>query len=292
VSEHGVETPARELRAAEAAWAERVRANRDQVDRLREVPDGADFYARVTSIFRADPRRTNEPVLDELLTIAVRDESWLDIGAGAGRYALPLALAVREVIAIDPSGGMLASLRELMEEHAIRNIRIVEGRWPPDQGLAATLGPAPIADVALIAHVGYDVESIGSFLDAMEAAARRLCVAVLMDSSPASAAEPFWLIVHGEPRARLPALPEFVALLQGRGIDPAVTMVLREPREFDSLESIDAFLRRQLWIAGGGEKERRYLDALDQLVVKTAGAFTVRDQEPSSVGVATWTPSR
>jgi ubiquinone/menaquinone biosynthesis C-methylase UbiE len=82
-------------RAAEAAWSDRVRANREQVDRVREVPDGADFYARVTSLFRADPHRVDDAVVDLLRTHARPDDTWLDIGAGGGRYALPLALAVR-----------------------------------------------------------------------------------------------------------------------------------------------------------------------------------------------------
>ena len=35
------------------------------------------------------------------------------------------------------------------------NIRIVLARWP--------MAAAPIADVALIAHLGYDIEAIGPF---------------------------------------------------------------------------------------------------------------------------------
>src|SRR6185312_1417699 len=53
----------------EAAWAERVRANREQVDAIREVPDGSDFYAPVNSLFRADPTRTDDPLLDTLLDL-------------------------------------------------------------------------------------------------------------------------------------------------------------------------------------------------------------------------------
>jgi SAM-dependent methyltransferase len=275
---------------AAAAWADRVRANREQVDRVREVPDGADFYARVTSLFRADPRRTSEPVLDLLKGIARSDETWLDIGAGAGRYALPLALMVREVVAIDPSAGMLGVMRELMAEHGIGNVRIVEGRWPPNAALAAQLGPFPLADVALIAHVGYDIEAIGPFLDAMEAAARRLSVAVLMHSTPASVAEPFWPPVHGEPRIPLPALPEFVELLRSRGREPQIAEAQREPRRFESREALEGFLRRQMWIADGGEKERRYQEVLDRLVVEEDGEFGLAGQGPLPVGVVTWSP--
>jgi SAM-dependent methyltransferase len=275
-----------------AAWGDRVRANREQVDRVREVPDGADFYARVTSLFRADPRRTSEPVLDLLLALARPDDTWLDIGAGGGRYALPLALAVREVIAIDPSAGMLAVLRELMGEHGIANVRVVEGRWPPDATFSSQLGPFPIADVALIAHVGYDIEAIGPFLDAMEAAARRACVAVLMESTPASVAAPFWPPVHGEPRIPLPALPEFVELLRARGREPQVSEAQREPRRFESREAAEGFLRRQLWIADGGEKESRYRQVLDTMLVEDDGQFGLASQGPLPVGVITWSPRR
>jgi len=196
--------------AIERSWSERVRANREQVDRVREVPDGPDFYAPVTSLFRADPRRADEPVLDLIRALVGPGDTWLDIGAGAGRYALPIALLAREVIALDPSTGMLDALRAQMAEFGIPNIRPVQGRWPPDTSLAVVLGPAPNADVALIAHVGYDIEEIGPFVDAMEGAARRLCVAVLMERQPASVADPFWPPVHGESRVTLPALPEFL----------------------------------------------------------------------------------
>ena len=52
-----IDTASDLARAAELAWAERVRQNREQVDRFREAPDGQDFYASVSSIFRDDPNR-------------------------------------------------------------------------------------------------------------------------------------------------------------------------------------------------------------------------------------------
>ena len=56
-----VDTPADLVGVLEAAWAARVRANREQVDRLREVPDGPDFYAPVSGLFRADRRGRTSP---------------------------------------------------------------------------------------------------------------------------------------------------------------------------------------------------------------------------------------
>ncbi len=275
---------------AAGRWADQVRANRDQVDRLREVPDGQDFYSRVTSLFRADPHRTGEPVVDLLRGLAGPDDAWLDIGAGAGRYALPLALVVREVIAVDSSKSMLGVLHELMAEHDIANIRAIEGRWPLDEEQAARLGTFPVADVSLIAHVGYDIEAIDPFVSAMEAATGRLCVAVLMERTPASVAEPFWPPVHGEARIPLPAMPQFIELLGERGRQPSVTIAERAPRRFESRDELVGFLRRQLWIIDGGEKERRFHEELDRLVVEDDGGVALAGQGPAAVGVVTWAP--
>src|SRR5436309_1347422 len=95
------------LEAALAEWGRRVQANRDQVERFREVGDGADFYAPIAAMFRADPSRQDEGALNALRQLVRPEETWLDIGAGGGRYALPIALLAREVIALEPSEGML-----------------------------------------------------------------------------------------------------------------------------------------------------------------------------------------
>ena len=285
-----VDTPADLGPIAEELWADRVRANREQVDRVREVPDGADFYAPVRSIFRADPDRTDDAVLEHLRGLTRPADVWIDIGAGAGRYALPIARLVREVIAVDPSAGMLGTLREGAAESGIPNARAIEGRWPPSADLRAALGPDPVADVALIAHVGYDVEDIGPFVDAMEAASRRLCIAVMMDRQPGSLAEGFWPPVHGESRVRLPALSEFAELLRLRGREPRTMIVEQSPRRFESREDVERFVRRQLWIADGGEKERRFRAAFEELVVAVDGGFGLAGQAPFEVGVVEWEP--
>ncbi len=271
----------------EETWADRVRANRVQAERLRE-DQPADFYAPVTSLFVADPRRTGEPALDGLLALAREEESWLDIGAGAGRYALPLALHVREVVAVEPSGSMRRALRTGLDEHGIHNVRVVAGAWPD---ALEELGPLPAVDTALIAHVAYDIEPIGAFLDAMESAARERCVAMLTDRSPASVADPFWPLVHGEERVPLPALPELVELLEARGRTVEVQTLERSPRTFDSVPALTAFLRRQLFIAEGGEKDVHFRAILpDHIARREDGGWTLADRPTGSLGLVTWSP--
>jgi CTP:molybdopterin cytidylyltransferase MocA len=278
---------------AELAWARRVRGNREQVDRVREEPDGKDFYASTSSIFREDPDRNGDPVLDALRAHARPGDTWLDIGAGAGRYALPLARSVRRVIAIDPSASMLAELREGMAKHAIDNIEVHEGRWPAIVDSAeANLADVLPVDVSLIAHVGYDVEAIGPFVDAMERATRRECLAVLMERSPASAAEPFWPPIHGEPRIALPALAAFVDLLRARGREPRVEMAESSRRRWASRAEIEPFVRHQTWVAPGSAKDNRLQALLDDWLVPSAdGTVELSFAEDLRIGLVSWDPA-
>ena len=268
-----------------------MRANREQVDRIREVPDGTDFYAPVQSLFRADPTRTDDPVLERLLGLVRPGDRWLDVGAGAGRFALPLARALDasggEVVALDVSPSMLEALREIAADYAIENVRTIEARWPaPDDSAAAAI----TADVVLIAQVGYDIEAIGPFLDALEAAARRACVAVLMTQVPASAADPFWPIVHGEARVPLPAMPEFVEILRARGRRPDIVSVTTDGRRLESRAALEGFARRQLWIEPEGPKEARLQAALDELAEEGPDGWTIRGRGPNDIGIITWAP--
>ena len=98
-------TPADDLaRVIEASWGERVRANREQVERIREVPDGADFYAPVTSLFRADPTRTDDPVLARCSRSSGRATR------GSTSAPAPAGSRCRSPARLDPSGGSVVAL--------------------------------------------------------------------------------------------------------------------------------------------------------------------------------------
>lgn len=286
-----IDTRADLVAMLETAWAARVHANNAQVDRFRETPDDTDFYAPVTSLFRADPTRTDEPALGILRSLVRPGETWLDIGAGAGRYALPLALALAptggEVIAVDTSAAMLKALDEIAAEYAIDNVRSIQGRWPPADGDLSEFRAA----VALIAHVSYDIADIGAFVRAMESSARRLGVAVLMERQPSSIADVCWPAVWGEERVALPALPEFVELLRAMGRDPAITRLEREPRRFGSRDELAGFLRRQLWVKTGSAADIRFLAALEPLIeTDDDGRVGLVGQRPLPIGIVTWEP--
>jgi SAM-dependent methyltransferase len=266
--------------AATAAWRTLVTAERQQVEGLPNRPRPEDFYGPVADIFRADPRRTAEPLLDELLKLVEADETWIDLGAGGGRYALPIALRAKTVYAVEPSAGMRRALTESAAEHGITNVEVFDERWPCKSSV-------PVADVCLICQVGYDIAEIGPFLDQMEAHARRMCVAVMFDRAPISEWAPLWRAVHGEERILLPALGELVSLLFARGKAPEVRTLSLPPRVYESRERLQASSRRPIWVLDGSPEDAKLAKAVTELAVDVAGGVALNPR-PRRLAVVTW----
>jgi 2-polyprenyl-3-methyl-5-hydroxy-6-metoxy-1,4-benzoquinol methylase len=271
-------------RQAAEAWAARVRADRDQVDRCREVDDPADFYGPHARRFAQDPRRTDDAALDVLCAMVRPGETWLDLGAGGGRYSLPLALEAGLVHAVDPSPAMLAVLREGMGTHGIDNIEITEGRWPEAGGDALR------GDVALMAHVGYDIEEFPAFIDAAEAAVSRRCVVVVRASPSTTPAELLWNDVHGEPRVRLPMLSELLVLLTARGVTPEVTVCARGTWGYESRDELISSARQMLWLRPGSDKDERMQALIAERATERDGLWAL-DWSTVPDGIVSWTPA-
>ena len=273
------------------AWATRVVAERAQTDRCREVADPADYYGPTAHRFRFDPSVALDEVGRVLGSMARPTETWLDIGAGGGRYSLPIARLVRRVVAYDPSAAMLDTLRSGMTEAGIDNVDMAEGRWPP-AGWASDLGVLePFrADVGLIAHVGYDIEGIGPFVDALEAAVGRMCVAVMGEGAMTTVGRLYWSPIHGEPRILLPALPDLLALLLARGRLPEVRLVDREPATAESFEALHDRARRQLWLRPGSHKDELLANLLRRDARETGGVW-ILPEDRARIGIVTWAPT-
>ncbi|HSW58221.1 MAG TPA: hypothetical protein VLH15_07455 [Dehalococcoidales bacterium] len=264
-----------------AAWANLVRQNRRQAERFREMPEVADYYAPTASSFKVGTLDQSDAVLEFLKTILKPEDIFLDIGAGGGRYALPIAPYVSQVIALEPSAEMRSNLFTGISNCEIRNIQVMEERWP--------MAGAPPADVCFISHVGYDIEDIGPFLAAMESSARRICIAVLRDSSPASSAAPFWPLIHGEPRLPLPSLKDFLVLLLARRRLFEVKLISRDTHRPRPRELLTAFLRQQLFLEPGSEKDQRLQQLIEIHWQKQTRGYQP-EAKPDMTGIVTWKP--
>lgn len=68
-------------------------------------------------------------LLERVRTYATPGGSVLDIGAGAGAFAIPLAAVSRRVTAVEPSPAQITQLAHDIERSRTRNITIVSRRW-------------------------------------------------------------------------------------------------------------------------------------------------------------------
>ncbi len=262
-----------------AAWRGLIEADREQVERLREDVR-PDYYRPVAGSFRPGVRESVEWPLVEAL--ARPGDTWLDIGAGGGRFAVPLAAIVDRVIAIEPSESMREVLSSAATEADATNLEVIESPWPVP-------GWDREVDVSLAAHAVYDIADLGGWLDAQEAATRRLCVGVFGVVGRGAQFADLFEAVHGEPMATLPALREFVAVLGARGrryevrtVPGGETAVARSP------EDAHAILRRLLWLNEGSALDTR-MQALAQERYGTDQGLVLPIMRPW-IGIVTWEP--
>ena len=106
-------------------WKDRARSFSDEVKKRRAKPDShRDF---ILSTLKADP-----------------DSTVIDIGAGTGGWAVPMARHARTVTALEPSPAMIKVMRENITEEGIGNIEIVQGSWPRPKWLPMITRSAPM----------------------------------------------------------------------------------------------------------------------------------------------------
>ena len=261
-------------------WSEMVRVEHAQSDRMRGVRP-ADTWAGSASQFRADPHRTGDALVEELRSRIRPGETLLDVGAGGGRLALPLALTCSTVTAVEPSPSMCAVLRETAHEYSIANVSIVEAGWRE-----ASVEPA---DVALCSHVVYVIEDIGAFVRKLHDHARRIVLAVLFRSPPQSQMYGLWEQVHGEKRHGLPALPEFLPVLEELGFRPEVAELDElPPRGFDSREEALESIASRIYVTPGTEAMARLERTLEGSLREVDGVWQIQGAQPLRPCIVAW----
>ena len=152
-------------------YAARVDAVLMQRTRLRGRQPPGDLFAGLPSdhpLMKADPRRPLDPNLEIIASYVQPDDVVIDVGGGAGRISLPVALRCREVINVEPSIAMGAGFRANADQAGISNARLVEGDW-------LTVDP-PVGTVALVNHVTYLTREIVPFIERLERAGSRRVV--------------------------------------------------------------------------------------------------------------------
>jgi SAM-dependent methyltransferase len=99
-------------------------------ERTRKDRDPAAIWDKRAAAYQRVTRDEHEATERDLGFLDLRPEDTvLDMGAGTGRLAVPIAGRVARVTALDPSGAMLGVLRERMEQEGQSNYSCVQMRW-------------------------------------------------------------------------------------------------------------------------------------------------------------------
>ena len=207
-------------------FRDRVLRHLAQADAAQAGPDGLpvdeDGWVGLTGRFRADPHRTGDALVERTASELDPGDTLLDVGGGAGRLALPLALRCRGVTVVDSSHAMLDALRAGAADAGIDNVTAVFGEWQD--------ASVPSADVVLCSHVVYTEPDVVGFVRKLDAHARKAVFMPTFEHGPQTHLGPIWRAVYGEERVGLPRLAELVAVLTEMGLDPSVEHV--RPRMF------------------------------------------------------------
>ncbi|MCK6548512.1 DUF2478 domain-containing protein [Myxococcota bacterium] len=213
-------TPPTPLRAGDVDWEVRCR-EMAQAAHVWGGP-GEDRWARRAARF-AKISRDRDGLVDTLAPMLEHTDVVVDIGAGTGRHAVPLARRVAHVIALEPSASMREHLEARVAEEQLANVSIVGKPWPAPLDRAF--------DVALSSHVLYGVEDAVSFIRAMSHA-RRLAVLYLSPRPPISGLDPLWASLYGAPRPQPPGALEILNLLWQLGHAAELRVVEGSARPF------------------------------------------------------------
>ena len=264
-------------------WKQRVEAHHAQSEAVMAAAAWSDddFWQPYARFFRLDPRRQDDPVLDVLLAMVERGSTALDVGGGAGRMALPMALKCEQVHVVEPSDSMITQLRESAAGAGIENVSVTQATWEKAE--------VDAADIALCAHVVYGVADIEPFIRKLEAHAKSLVVVLAFVESPMNRISRFWEPVHGEERIDMPALPELVNVLWEMGIYPDVQMlgpVL--PDRFEDRDVALTQLRNRLYVRAGSPQDARLQAAMDGLLEDLDGGVAVKGVPPVYQGFIYW----
>ncbi|MBI4318456.1 MAG: class I SAM-dependent methyltransferase, partial [Chloroflexi bacterium] len=213
------------------------------------MPKGTDDWAKMAEWFGRMARPAKEgdsPLFLRVKEMVDSHSVVLDVGAGAGRLALPLASRVGKVLAVESSPAMRSVLLSRIAEQGVDNVEVVGRRWPWVE--------LEQVDIAFCANVVYDVADLAPLLLKMNQVAKRHCFIELTPRHPLDAFRELWQDFVGWTPPNGPTYLDMVACLRQLGIEPGIEVrPSNRSLRFSNPKEAAAFYRDRLGLAEGTE---------------------------------------
>ncbi len=234
---------------------------------------------RFRAINRAVQGR-EEPLVTFLGRWWAEGATLLDVGAGGGRFALPLAERDWRVTAAEPSAGMRDVLAEAVGERGV-SLDILPLRWPPPGD------NLPRADVVLCANVLYDVADLAPFVAALDRAARQTVVVYVSLTHPIGHLADLWWKFRGWRVPDGPTYLDAAAVIFDLGIPVNATLLPVTPMlVFDDMDAAVVAYRERLGLRADPGRDAALRAALAERLVARDGRLVMPNRE--SFGAALW----
>ena len=276
------------LLAKNTSWSQLWR---ELSERVRQPGPGEDTVKgnwpeeraqRFDSAVRRKRSQGPDPLLDHVVGGLTRDDTALDIGAGTGRFAVPMATVASRVTAVEPSSAMIERLQENASEAGVENIDVVEASWEAAQVEAH--------DVALCAHAMYGSPDFPGFVEKMQRSARQTCFLVMRLPSADGVIAELTTLVHGQPHDS----PNFVVgynALYEMGIYANVLLETSVRAWADgTLDEALERAKRHLRLGTTTEYDTAIRETLSRKLVSRDGAYQWPDGMRSAL--VWWRPTR
>ncbi len=233
---------------------------------------------------RHDPHRPLDVGLRIIASYVRPEDVVIDVGGGAGRISLPLALRCREVINVDRAPAARVLFEETAQKAGITNVRFAEADWDTTQDIQG--------DVVLGIDMLGSNREIVPLLEKLALAARRRVIiqarSFRTELSPPQ--KELFRLLRGEEFQPMPGYEELLPVLLEMEIWPTVHMVpphfLTDPSPDDSQaglpetrkEVLESTLQRIRRMKPEAEaRVRAFMEAhFDELYLQTPEGFKRR----------------